>query len=705
MPVQSGGGAATSAGTTYQSTVAAYFILSLICDFDTDLFDTRRPHSISFETANPVDDINITLETNLKSYLQAKRRLSFSLSAGQDLYECLDQFVQQWIADKNAHSFAIVTTSESSKRVTVAMPAIIEAIRSGNEAEFRRDQNKTLIRDLDLFLNAIKSIYINRTTMLLAHVDALEILRKIKVCTLDVAHGSPIEQAAFILLNAKKCISPALFWGNLVSDCATFAASRRSLQADFILDRYNRFFVDKTPSKIQDVESANRLFEFMRSGEIPTGREIVIGRIEPSEDMPFKLDDVCVFEFYRFDQDCNERITFKDGKCILKNGLEINLLGRMATYVGLERFIERQKEKIKSSASKVIFIPANLTDNPENSKCAVQRRQLLQSSIETAEDSLQCIHCEKPISSNAVDFIEYVTADGTPTVGLSHHNCTKPDDRVIGAIYSEFFKEYEFLRNFDAGTWFQQIARGQGGYSALELAKGAAAVMTWSGRSARNATGIHIVEFELEDGTSEFSYHRSQLDRFSKAKADIYCRDMNEWIATQKKKRDPLCFSEESIQFGTKSTLLKTVGADEKLRLITKAKVRKYHSSIARRYDVRDNWFAPVAYIRNMPNEQLLGIGRSIFLITEPLHLDRFIANWKECGLDLGDYEVPILSTDEQFDEFARETFEQDAEFLVDPLFAVEDGHLMLMAGARLISLESLKSTSIKNPNKKTTKV
>jgi hypothetical protein len=136
-----------------------------------------------------------------------------------------------------------------------------------------------------------------------------------------------------------------------------------------------------------------------------------------------------------------------------------------------------------------------------------------------------------------------------------------------------------------------------------------------------------------------------------------------------------------------------TVGATETLRPIVSAHVRKYKENIARRYDVRDNWFAPVAYVRSQPDGNVVGIGPSVFLITEPLHLDRFLENWRECGLELLDYEVSIFATDDEFDEFARETFESGYHFLIDPLFAVSE-ELTLMSGAQLVSLENLESMS-----------
>jgi len=216
MPVSSGGGAATASGANYQSSVAAYLVLSVICDFDIELFGSNRPTAIRFETANPVDDINVSFGQQPTAYLQVKRALSFSVSPDQEFYKCLGQFVRQWIADKHIHSLVLVTTSESSKRLTVALPAIIAAIGSGSEADFRRDQNKSLVCDLDLMLGMLQSIYESHLGKPLPRDDAIAILKKIRVFTLDLSTGSSVEQAIYIILNAKGCRSPSLFWGKLI---------------------------------------------------------------------------------------------------------------------------------------------------------------------------------------------------------------------------------------------------------------------------------------------------------------------------------------------------------------------------------------------------------------------------------------------------------------------------------------------------------
>jgi len=691
MAVQAGGGAATIAGVRYQSAVAAYFVVSLLCDLDTELFGQIRLSTISFETANPIDDINVTLASGETSYLQAKRRLSFSLSPKDDLYSCFDQFVRQWRSTDKIHSLVLVTTSESSRRITINLAAIVAALQSGTESDLRRDQNKSLVRDFDLIMSTLKSIRTSEASMPPTHDEALALLKRMRVCVLDLATGSPIEQAAHIVLSAKRCTSPALFWGNLIADCGSFGASRRSVGATFIKERYSRYFSDSEPAKSDDKPSIATFFKSVLSGPVSTGREIVIGTVDAAgSTFPEGEGALCIFEFYRFDNDCDERLVFQNQQCILQNGLRINLLGRMATYQGLNRFLERKKE-ILESATKVVHFPANLPDDPDESACAIARRELLEQSIDEDGNPIECIRCGLPISSNDVDYIEYSTSNGSPRIGLTHHNCTLADDRIIGTIHSDFFKKYGFLRNFDAVTWFNKIARGQGAYMAKAVLKGTIPLMTWSGRSA-TAGGSHIVEFELEGGTSEFSYHRGQLDRFSKQKATKYCLEMNQWIASQAEKGDPLCISEETMQFGARSTLHTTVGVREKLRPILRAQEKHFSSRIARRYDIRDSWYAPVAYLRSLPDETPVGFFSSIFLISEPLFVDRYLSNWQDCGLELTDYDVPIISSDDEFDQFARDKFNDGFHFLIDPLFTA-GGELTMLSGAQLVSLDILKAS------------
>jgi hypothetical protein len=59
MAVKSGAGASVSSGASYQARIGAYMIVSYLCDVEFEMGSPKTLESISFETAETVDDINI----------------------------------------------------------------------------------------------------------------------------------------------------------------------------------------------------------------------------------------------------------------------------------------------------------------------------------------------------------------------------------------------------------------------------------------------------------------------------------------------------------------------------------------------------------------------------------------------------------------------------------------------------------------------
>ena len=152
--------------------------------------------------------------------------------------------------------------------------------------------------------------------------EALAIIRKIRVAVVDVSDGSSLEQACWLLLNARNCASPQLFWGILISDCTNYAAGRRSLSVDFLRGQYRNFFVPNQQPGTAQQSIAATMFQILEKGELPTGRELVLGTFdEPTAQGVASISKLFLFEFYRFDNSCNERIAFKDGECHLPEWL------------------------------------------------------------------------------------------------------------------------------------------------------------------------------------------------------------------------------------------------------------------------------------------------------------------------------------------------------------------------------------------------
>ncbi|MFE0219688.1 hypothetical protein ACFW0U_02210 [Streptomyces albidoflavus] len=57
-----------------------------------------------------------------------------------------------------------------------------------------------------------------------------------------------------------------------------------------------------------------------------------------------------------------------------------------------------------------------------------------------------------------------------------------------------------------------------------------------------------------------------------------------------------------------------------------------------------------------------------ITLITNPLELHKFLQNWQRAGVELEDFTVSVISTDERFDRFIHLAQAQHLKVIVDPL-------------------------------------
>jgi hypothetical protein len=99
---KSGGGAATTAGTTFQEDVACYFATLILAEANAEpalaLPATTRLLDIVAESAQPVDDLIIRTSEGGVVLVQTKTSLSLSDKEDSDLASAFDQFVRQSIA-------------------------------------------------------------------------------------------------------------------------------------------------------------------------------------------------------------------------------------------------------------------------------------------------------------------------------------------------------------------------------------------------------------------------------------------------------------------------------------------------------------------------------------------------------------------------------------------------------------------------------
>lgn len=682
MPVKSGAGAAVSSGADYQARVAAYLIAAHCCTAPIGSFDLSTLVTIGFETAESVDDINLVFSGDHRSYLQVKKQITFSTQPGTELVNVLRQFVNQYDTQGGSSStFVLVTTSTSSRKITTEMRSALEAFRLGDEESFRRDQPAETIAVVDELLVAIENLLPSGEPH---KQDPKQLLRRMHVLILDLDPASSLEQAILLLLLSRSYRLPDKLWRKIIADSLNDAANRHTIDVDHLHLRYEEFRKPQTAETKQ--EDTNLLEAFIVDVPLSTGKEVLFGKLQNADGTPAIKEDFVIFELRRFDEECKERVAFKDGVCFLKNGMRIALERRTASYVGMERFLESRPDL--TTHRSIVIVPRNGGDEDiERTVCAERRRLVLQAAHRANAQSLVCVHCGKPVSSANAELIEFSPA-GTDQVGLTHAQCTRVDDRVVGMIKSELFERYSFLKNFNFNQWFRRIQRGQGFLRAGNYPPGA--VFAWGGLKPALLQGSYMAEMNLEGGEVEYVHHRGNLQRLTKEEAEPTTQMFADSIQKAKLEGDPYCVSDQTKAFGKRSLLLRMLGVSERLREIVSTRVVKFDQKIADLYALWENWYAPIAYLSARDEEALIHIAGCIPLISNPLELGRYIENWKLIDVNLPEYDVQIVDTDARFDELLDRVTRDGLQVIVDPVFAAKEGQVTLQSGFRIVPMHEI---------------
>lgn len=680
MAGQGGAGASVSSGAGFQARVAAYAILSSICELETEFGAAGSITQVGFETRTSIDDLNLLFRDRSRSYLQAKATIDFSLAAGE-LRSVFQQFEEQDAAGGSNERFLLVTSSRSSKKVTFDLRAALEAFRSSPTADFFRDQPKVLtdiIADLRITLAELRTAA-NREDDPVA-VD--RIVRKSGVVVVDVEAGDPLEQAIILVLQAKSYAAPSGVWGKAVADCVTFAKGRRTITIEEIAKTFKRFQVPVAELS-QDAADDILKIEF---GEMDaaSGKEVVLLRTVDNALGPVGRRIIMVF--FRFDDDCDERLNFDRTPFTLANGLQFEVLLRAATEEGIARLMKERPGLLGDEP--IVMMGLNSDRDPNSEPCAIAQRERLHNAIKQNEHPLLCLHCGQTVSEPLAAFVE-IGHFLNPIAGLVHSACLKPVDRVIGAAKSPFSEEHPELINFDANAWFRAANGGQRAFDNLNLLRaGPIAHMGWGGQRPRGPAGQFLVEVLLKDGGSEIVTQRNTLHRFSKGEAEDFVATLNAIFKEKSDAGDPFCYTDQSKGFGPRSILIEQFGSREKRREVAAAQVRPFEQRLVAPYSRPGQWYAPVLSLRYRSSGDPVALGGGVMLLTDPLALKDYLDNWSEAGFEVTDYELVSVLTDADFDDFMRWVEDHDHIAVVDAL--LDPGTGTLASGVVVRSIESI---------------
>jgi hypothetical protein len=660
MARRSGAGASVSSGASYQARIGAFVIAATICEQPILFCRSQRLKSISFETTEEVDDINIETVNGDIIYIQAKANIAFSLSDDGDLASAFGQFLRQFMKNKERVYFRLVVGRQSSGRILNTARAALQAFQTGTEEQFRRDQNQAIVETLDSMITLVLSLQ-EKANQTPNRAIATQLLKQILVWPLDLEDDDVSVQAAVLVLNSNKYISSETLWGKIVSDCVSYSKNRQSLTFNDLNKNYERF---KEGEAIKNEQLQKRIFDLTIESQFSVGREVLLCRIPKNERIP---DGLAILELYRFDDQCNYRIQFTETEAILAGGLHVPVLRRASTFQGMNRLIEADPSLIEDD-DELKLLRIGSDKDFESGLCADAHRAKLESAWVRNQRPLHCVRCGQAVSSNSTPIVELNNCSEI-TVGLCHSQCLRPTDRVIGEVRGAFFEQHPELKNFDVEAWFQAIQGGQIAFRSANHMGATSGYLIWNGRRNRLLDNKFVVEIVLENGDRQIVSERGRVTRYTKVEAEAAAAKMAQSQRTADQRRNPFFITSESRVFGNRSFLLEKYGATEKLLSIKSYSAIPYEARFSAVDDINVKWYAPTIILRDSNTSEPIEFFCFGVILTNPLNIRNYITNWNECGIDIGEYEIHILKTDLEFDQFVIGLEDRGSGVIVDPLF------------------------------------
>lgn len=98
------------------------------------------------------------------------------------------------------------------------------------------------------------------------------------------------------------------------------------------------------------------------------------------------------------------------------------------------------------------------------------------------------------------------------------------------------------------------------------------------------------------------------------------------------------------------------------------AEAVRYTRAIGGAYSAFENFYTPLAILLEEETGLPISIAGAIFLVTNPLRLERFVDNWAKAGIELPDFVVSTIECDDEFDKFARKVKDEGEAVIIDPM-------------------------------------
>jgi hypothetical protein len=658
-----GGGAATNTGIDYQQRLAAYFLIQMLLEIDSlsgiGLEGVYRIISVSFESSSCIDDITVTTEdSNL--YIQAKRNINLSDKTDSEFFKTASQFVNQFVNDSQPNDkYILATSSGASSKIRYDLKKISESIRL-NEADFKNNPlNKSEQEVYAKIKRCLSAAYQSIVNKAISDTIMTDILKRIYIVTADVQSGMPLEGAILTVLATRSKVKPELLFSTVISLALTLASQRQSINKKGLEDKFEIYLNPNTPEKRLSIEQSFFKIEFS-DRDIPSGREILLVNSLSGK------ADFMIIELFRFDETGNKRMQFYGDTCKTPNGIEWKVIHRTATNEGMLRFVEERDEFFKD---KKIAILQSAEDDGSTISFSLAYQELCKSLLRENEQILRCLYCGDFISENNAPLIEVDEVGAEHALGLIHKSCLKPIDRVIGLIKAQLFNEYDYLKDFDYQTWINLAPKGQALFASLQGKPKQVMFMAWNPEGGSEFKGNYCLKINLKDGSSRYVHHRGKIVRYTLSSANERAKFLNLRFEEERQKGDPACYTSKNEDFGRYSDSMKMKDEDEECIECINAEVTEYTMAIEKAYNRFSHYYAPIIILLSKESGQPIVHKSTLFLIHNPLELNQYLKNWAKAGIELPEYKIEIISSDDEFDKLLSKFMMNGIQVVANPLF------------------------------------
>ncbi len=644
---------ATNAGIDFQQRVSAYMMMLMEFDMNISLaLQLSRNDKIvglNFEACKSIDDLVMTLDSEKNIYFQMKRTISLSDSETSEFYGVCEQFVKQYLKqNQNDIAYILATRSESSKAITVKLKRILDGIRLANNLQVIKDLNQEEKNVFDKVCNNIKKVYRNLKKDDITEECLLNILLRIFVEIFDIENGEEYEKSIKLILFNLISVDVELFWRTLISKAVDYGANRRYLSKQALKNQCQSYIEKNKDDKPNFIE---RFFEVSwKEGfddiQVQLDYVIAVPSDETKSALNLEKETVFIMELYRFDDSKKKESVqyIPPNRMILKNGFEFEVLFRCGTQTRSYQYIENELPDKIADSYEVVVWPVkeyfNYTD------VELLHQKLLLKSLET-QNECKCINCGKAIFDNNSYCVEIDNEETSDLLGLVHHKCIRPVDRVIGEIIIPHIEDYSYLKHFDINMWLKLILKGKQAWSNIEIMATNCPAMTIDTDEVFH-DGNYCLYHVLENGDKRYLTNRGVIDRISKQEAETLQKKFNNRIKLDKSKGNPTGYSSKSYIYGTYSQIIEQVGEKEDFIECVETKVSLYSETVAKIYNDCETYYSPIIYL-SVDGEPFI-LPNGIFpMLTNPFDLPRFINNWEKMGFEMPDYEVCIIKDDNEF--------------------------------------------------------